>query len=240
MDPLTLAGALVAGLLTFLNPCVLPVLPLVFGAATSEHKLGPLALSAGLALSFTLVGMLVATVGVSLRLDATLFRQVSAVLLILFGAILLLPRAQAVMQTAIEPVSTWAAERSRKHDGSGLRGQFSLGLLLGAVWSPCVGPTLGAATLLASQGQQLGSATLTMLIFGIGAAAPLLLLGTALRARLRTMRQGLGLAGRLGRQLLGSGMVLAGLLVVSGLDRSLESLLLDASPAWLIDITTSF
>jgi len=62
----------------------------------------------------------------------------------------------------------------------GLAGQFIVGLLLGVVWSPCVGPTLGAATTLASQGRDLAEIALLMLIFGIGAAAPLV--GRAVRA----------------------------------------------------------
>ena len=65
---------------------------------------------------------------------------------------------------------------------SGLAGQFAVGLLLGAVWSPCVGPTLGAASLLASQGKDLPQVALTMVVFGIGAAVPLILLGLLSRA----------------------------------------------------------
>jgi cytochrome c-type biogenesis protein len=53
--------------------------------------------------------------------------------------------------------------------------------LLGAVWSPCVGPTLGAASLLASQGHDLLQVALTMAVFGIGAALPLILLGVVAR-----------------------------------------------------------
>lgn len=94
MDLLTLGAALLAGLLTFLNPCVLPVLPIVFGAAANEHRYGPLALAGGLALSFTAVGLFVATIGFSVGLDAGFFRQVSAALLIGFGMMLAIPRAQ--------------------------------------------------------------------------------------------------------------------------------------------------
>lgn len=239
MDLLTLGGALLAGVLTFLNPCVLPVLPLVFGAAANEHRFGPLALAAGLALAFTAVGLFVATLGVSLGLDPGLFRLISAGLLVLFGLILLIPRAQAMIQKVMGPVGAWAAERSQAHNGSGVRGQFGLGLLLGAVWSPCVGPTLGAATVLAGQSGGLGPAALTMLVFGLGAAAPLLLIGAVLRGRMAKLRQGFGAAGRMGRIFLGAGMLLAGLLVLTGLDKALESLLLDVSPEWLINLTTS-
>lgn len=240
MDVLTLGAALLAGLLTFLNPCVLPILPVVFGAAASEHRYGPLALAGGLALSFTMVGLFVATIGFSLGLDPDLFRKVSAALLIAFGLLLTVPQAQYAVQTAMGPVSQWAASRRGGHDATGLPGQFGLGFLLGAVWSPCVGPTLGAATLLASQGEQLGAVTLTMLVFGVGAAVPLLAIGTIGRTHLVRIRERLGRAGRAGRLLLGGGMIVAGALVLSGLDKVLEILFLELSPAWVTDITTRF
>ena len=240
MDLLTFSAALLAGILTFLNPCVLPVLPLVFGAAANRHRFGPAAMAGGLALSFTAVGLVVATVGFSLGLEPDLFRTVSAGLLIVFGAVLVVPRAQYAIQTAMGPIADWGSRRSDDHDASGLGGQFGLGLLLGAVWSPCVGPTLGAATLLASQGEGLGAVALTMLLFGVGAAIPLLLLGTVLRPGLARMRERLGSTGRAGRLLLGGGMILAGALVLTGFDKALEIALVQLSPDWLTDVTTRF
>ncbi len=59
----TVGFAFIAGILSILSPCVLPLLPIVIGAAASQHRLGPLALSCGLAISFTAIGILVATVG---------------------------------------------------------------------------------------------------------------------------------------------------------------------------------
>src|SRR5215831_15323153 len=91
----SLALAFVAGGLTTLSPCVLPILPIVLGAAVSQHRLGPAALAAGLAVSFVIVGLFVATVGYSIGLDADLFRNVAAVLMIVIGVVLLVPRFQA-------------------------------------------------------------------------------------------------------------------------------------------------
>lgn len=238
MDLLTLGAAFLAGILTFLNPCVLPVLPIVFGSAANEHRLGPVALAVGLALSFTAVGLFIATVGVSLGIDGSVFRLISAIMLILFGLILVIPEAQYRLQTAMGPLSNWAANRSQQHQGNGLVGQFGLGALLGAMWSPCVGPTLGAATLLAAQGQQLPMVALAMLLFGIGAAIPLLVLGTVLRSRMQSLRGKLGTAGRGGRLFLGGAMLVAGLLVLTGLDKSLEILFLDNAPNWLTTLGT--
>jgi cytochrome c-type biogenesis protein len=238
MDILTFGAALLAGILTFLNPCVLPVLPIVFGAAANEHRLGPAALAAGLALSFTSIGLFIATVGLSLGIDAALFRSASAAMLILFGLLLVVPRLQYSLQAALGPVSNWASRRSAAGDRSGVGGQFGLGILLGAMWSPCVGPTLGAATLLAAQGENLASAAIAMLLFGIGAAIPLLLLGTLLRTRMAALRARLGSAGQTGRLLLGTAMLVTGALVLTGIDKRLEILFLDHAPAWMSSLGT--
>jgi cytochrome c-type biogenesis protein len=88
---MTLLLAFLAGVVSILSPCVLPLVPLVLGAAVSEHRLGPAALAAGLALSFATVGLFVATAGFSIGLDGGVFRSVAAVLLVLVGVVLLVP-----------------------------------------------------------------------------------------------------------------------------------------------------
>ena len=168
----SVALAFLAGVLSTLSPCVLPLLPIVLGTAVSAHRAGPVALAAGLALSFVIVGLFVATIGFSIGLDAGVFRTVAAILLMAIGLVLLVPRFQARFALAAGPVSQWTEQRFGGFSGNGLGGQFGVGLLLGAVWSPCVGPTLGAASLLAAQGENLGSVAIAMLMFGLGAALP--------------------------------------------------------------------
>jgi cytochrome c-type biogenesis protein len=72
----SLGLAFLAGLVSILSPCVLPVLPIVLGAAASEHRSGPLALVMGVALSFVAIGLFVATVGYAIGLDGERFRTV--------------------------------------------------------------------------------------------------------------------------------------------------------------------
>src|SRR3979409_1575033 len=106
----TLGLAYLAGVLSTLSPCVLPLLPLVIGAAASAHRLGPLALALGLASSFVVVGLFVATIGFSIGIDADVFRTVAAGLMILVGVVLILPSLQARLALAAGPVSNRAAE----------------------------------------------------------------------------------------------------------------------------------
>ncbi|MDR6830777.1 cytochrome c biogenesis protein CcdA [Bosea sp. BE271] len=232
--------ALIAGILSVLSPCVLPLLPIVLGTAVSEHKLGPAALAAGLALSFAVIGLFVATVGFAIGLDAGLFRNVGAILMAGLGVLLLVPSLQVRVAAAGGPLGNWAESRFGGFSSSGLQGQFGVGLLLGAVWSPCVGPTLGAASLLAARGENLPMVTGTMLMFGIGAGLPLVALGSLSRSRLIAARARLAGAGQGAKMVLGSLLLGLSLLILTGLDKQLEAVLVAVSPGWLTRLTTTF
>lgn len=228
----TLPLAFVAGLLSTLSPCVLPILPIVLAGAATAGRTGAVALAAGLALSFTAIGLFVATIGFSIGIDIGAFRALAGALLVAFGALLLLPALRAQVSAALGPLG----DRLNALFGSaGNGGPFAMGLVLGAVWTPCVGPTLGAASLLAAKGENLGEVALTMFVFGIGAGAPLLLLGFASQ---KTRRK-LGEASRKLDKVLGGGLVVAGTLVLNGADKWLETRLLDLSPEWLTRLTTA-
>jgi cytochrome c-type biogenesis protein len=235
-----LALALLAGVLSTLSPCLLPLLPIALGAALTENRFGPVALAAGVAVSYVAVGLFVATAGFAIGLDQGVFRNVAATLLIVIGAVLVLPRLQAQLAVATGPFGNWAQTQSAGMSTRGLSGQFALGLLLGAVWSPCVGPTLGAASVLAAQGKDLGTVAATMIAFGIGAAAPLIALGMLSREALMRRRDRLLNAGKSAKYLLGGLLLLVGLLIVTSLDKKLETVLVDISPAWLTTLTTRF
>ena len=88
-----LALAFAAGLLSILSPCVLPLVPIVLGTAVNAHRFGAVALAAGLALSFTLLGLLLALVGFGLGIDPGVFRVAAAIIMIALGAVLLVHMA---------------------------------------------------------------------------------------------------------------------------------------------------
>jgi cytochrome c biogenesis protein CcdA len=236
----TLVLALLAGVLSTLSPCVLPLLPIVLGAALTKHRFGPAVLAAGLALSFVVIGLFVATAGFAVGIDQNAFRYLAAMLLIVIGGVLLLPRLQAQLAVAAGPLANWTQHRAAGFSTQGLGGQFAVGLLLGAVWSPCVGPTLGAASVLATRGENLGAVAVTMLVFSIGAALPLLLLGLLSREAMLRWRDRLIAAGSTGKALMGALLIVVGVLTLSGFDKRLEAVLVDASPAWLTELTTRF
>lgn len=240
MELSVVALAAVAGVLSTLSPCVLPILPAILVGVRSDHRYGPWALAAGLALSFTVLGLFVATVGYALGLDQTLFRTVAGAIMVAIGGVLLVPAAQYRLAALAGPVQSWTEQRfGGVANGGGLKGPFGLGLLLGAVWTPCVGPTLGAASLLAAQGEQLASVALTMLAFGIGAALPVVALALVSKGVMRRMTQSGRQFAAIGKPILGGVLVVMGLLVLSGLDKQVETFLVEASPQWLTTLTTS-
>jgi cytochrome c-type biogenesis protein len=230
--------ALLAGLLSTLSPCVLPLIPLVLGTALSQHKWGPAALSASLALSFTAIGLFVATVGYAIGLDGGVFRGVGAALMLGVGLILVVPGFQLRLASAAGPIGNWAESHFGSRVKVGLSGQFAVGLLLGVVWAPCAGPTLGAASVLAAQGKKLDQVAVTMLVFGIGASLPLLALGTLSRETMLRIRGRLMTTSAGAKLVLGAVLATLGTLILTGFDKRLEALAVDLSPAWLTALTT--
>ena len=230
----------IAGVLSVLSPCVLPLLPVIFGAAIAAHRFGMLTLALGLALSFVTIGLFAATIGLSIGLDADWFRILSAILLAVFGLVLLSEGLQQRVAIATGSIGNFGHRLITWLSPTGLRGQFVLGLILGAVWSPCVGPTLGAASLLAAQRRDLFGVATVMLAFGIGAALPLLVVGSLSREMLGRWRGRVLQSGRIGKQLLGGVAIVISFLVLSGADHVLETALLTLSPDWLTNATTQF
>ena len=240
IDITTYGLSFIAGVLSILSPCVLPLVPIIVGTALNTHRFGPYALALGLAISFTVIGVFLATLGDALGIDQELFREVAAWLLMLFGVVLLSGRLQAGFANITSGLGGSGQQLLDKVSTDSLLGQFGLGLVLGIIWSPCVGPILGATVTLASQGQQLGQVVIVMAIFGLGAGLPLILLGMLSRQVMMNIRGKLFAAGKLGKQVLGGVMLLIGIMILTGLDKQLESFLVAISPDWLITLSTRF
>ena len=137
-------------------------------------------------------------------------------------------------------VSRWSLEAALLAVGIALGGQFGIGLILGVVWSPCVGPTLGAAVVLASQGSHLAEVAVLMGVFGIGAALPVVALAYASRSAIARMRGRLLQAGKRGKAALGAVMIAIAVFIISGIDKPVEAWLVQQSPDWLTNLTTRF
>ncbi|TAM04973.1 MAG: cytochrome c biogenesis protein CcdA, partial [Paraburkholderia sp.] len=216
-----------------------PLLPVLAASALSAHRYGNIALAGGLGVSFASVGLFIATVGASAGLSGDTFRAAAAALMVVFGLFMLSGTLQKLFTRSFSSVENQAQRLLNGIKGNSLTGQFAIGLLLGIVWSPCVGPTLGAASTLAAQGRDLGHIASLMVVFGAGAALPLLMLGAMSRASIGKIRGGLNRFGRYGRGGLGVLFIAVGVLVLSGADKIVQGAILSASPDWLVRLTTS-
>lgn len=228
-----------AGLLTLINPCVLPVLPIVLASAVQAHRLGPVALAAGMSTAFVVLGVGLATLGRSLGIDTQMVSQAAAVLMILFGLVLLVPRLNAGFATATAGIAGRADGSLDQLDRNGLRGQFLGGMLLGAVWSPCIGPTLGGAISLAWQGESLLRATGIMLAFALGVSTIILALGYGARAVILKRQAAMRVIASKARPVLGIVFVAVGIAILMRVPEMAEGWLVQNLPAWLIDLSVA-
>lgn len=232
--------AFLAGVLSTLSPCVLPIVPILLSTAATAHRRAPLALAAGLALSYAILGTILAWAGSALSIDSGIFRYVAAIVLGLFGIILLSASLQERFAMATSGIGNAGNNLIARVHLDGLAGQFVIGLVLGVVWSPCVGPTLGSAIVLASQGKHLAQAAIVMAIFGVGAALPVVVLAYVSRSAMTKMRGRLLAIGKTGKYALGTSLIVVALLIVTGVDKRMETWLVANSPPWLNDVTTRF
>jgi cytochrome c biogenesis protein CcdA len=232
--------SLFAGALSTLSPCVLPIVPIVVSSAMQAVRFGPIALMSGVALSYTVVGTTLALFGSRLGVDSGQLRAASAGLMLLFGLAFLVPALQRALMRVLTPLAAGANSKVSAFSADSTVGQGLLGLMLGVVWSPCVGPTLGSAVTMAANEHTALRALVTMLAFGVGAALPMGLLAYGSRAAVGRKRDTMAVLGVWGKRVMGVGLVLVASMVLTGADRWLETLLTNHMPAWLIDVTTRF
>ena len=228
----------VAGTLSVLSPCVLPLLPVVVASALQRHRHGPLALAAGLVLSSAATGLFFASLGFAIGVDRDAARAVAAAVMAIVGVVLLVPKLQDLFARAATPLVTAAGALTSRLP-AGLGGQLALGVLLGAIWTPCTGPTLAAAITLAARSEHLARAAAVMLAFGTGAVVPVLVLAYASRHALGAGHTSLARIVSIGKPVMGLLLLLVGALALSGADKVIEAWMVEHLPERVLELTTT-
>jgi len=201
----------VAGVITAVSPCILPVLPIVLaGAASSESRRRPFAIVAGLVASFTAFTLAAASLLSALGLPQDLLRNVAIGLLFVLAATLVFPRLAILLERPF-------ASLSRRRGGD-LGGGFLLGASLGLVFVPCAGPVLATVTVLGAQHRVGLNTVLLTLAYAVGAAIPMLLVALGGQRASRRLRAG----GPAFRRVMGVVLAAAAIAIVFNLDRSLQ------------------
>ncbi len=231
--------AYIAGVLTLINPCVLPVLPIVIAGALNSGKWGPVAMAAGMSLSFVVFGVLVTAFGNLIGLTQDRLSQIGAYIMIFFGLVLLIPALSDRFERVTARFSAKADTQLNAVRTDGLAGQFIGGGLLGIVWSPCIGPTLGGAIALASQGEHLGYVTLIMICFALGVSTIIIGLGIGTRNAIAKRSNALrGIAAK-SKKILGIVFIAVGLMLLFKWHHLIEAWLLNVMPYWLQDLSVA-
>jgi cytochrome c-type biogenesis protein len=229
--------AYLAGLATLLNPCVLPLLPIVAASALQDTRYGPLFLAAGLGAASTLVGFLLTVFGTVIGLDQQALTQLGAVLLIIFGTLMLLP-ARLSPFAAMTGVAARAQGLSMRLAGSPAA-NFGAGAALGVAWSPCIGPTMGAAIALAATGQNLAWAGAIMAAYGLGIASLMIALAYGGRAVVMRRKGRLQALAPMAMRLFAVTAIGLGLMLITHAHIALEIWLIGIMPDWLLALSTA-
>jgi cytochrome c-type biogenesis protein len=166
IESMNIALVFAAGLASVLSPCVLPVIPIIVTGKSDDHKLRPLFIIAGLALTFTIMGILSSLFGAAIGSKMHYVEKGAGVLITIFGVL-------HVFNVNMFKYLGFLSQFGRKSGGR--LGGFLLGFTLGIIWIPCVGPMLsGVLALVAVKGEVLTGA-IFLLIYSAGFAVPMLI-----------------------------------------------------------------
>jgi cytochrome c biogenesis protein CcdA/thiol-disulfide isomerase/thioredoxin len=177
--------AFLAGIITAISPCVLPVLPILLaGSATSSDRRRPYAIVAGLVASFTTFTLAGAALLSALGLPEDLLRNIAIAALLVLAASLLSTRVAWILERPF----LFLTRRPVGRDSNG----FVVGLSVGLVFVPCAGPVLAAVTALAASGEVTFRIVLVTGAYAVGAAVPMLAVavgGQRLGAGMKSLRE---------------------------------------------------
>lgn len=213
--------AFLAGLISFLSPCVLPLVPSYLGVLGGARA--PLRRALGFILGFGLVfialGATASSLGALLAPHKLLLGRVAAVLIIFFGLVML-----GVIRLP------WLMRDTRALADTGGYGPVALGAAFAFGWSPCLGPALGSILGLAASSASLGTGVGLLAAYTLGLAVPFLLAALLWhRLNLRRLNRYAGVFEKVG----GAVLVLVGVLMLTGQFTRLATFFYEVMPAWL-------
>lgn len=168
--------SLAAGVLTAGAPCILPLLPILFGVSIGQQDwLRPLCLTGGFIMAFSGAALVFGVLPNLLGVSHDTLRKVSAFLLGGFGLLLIWPQPYERVVARFSGLFA-LADRVAQRAGSGNFGNFVLGLMLGVLWTPCAGPVLGSILTLIVTSENVARAGLLLVAYAVGASLPMLLI----------------------------------------------------------------
>ncbi|MDH4318192.1 MAG: cytochrome c biogenesis CcdA family protein [Desulfobulbaceae bacterium] len=166
----TIAMVIFAGLTSVASPCVLPVIPIIVTGTEQDHRHRPLLIVMGLSASFMAMGVISSLFGSAIAGIMPLLEKGAGVIIILFGVLMLLD---------INPFKKLSLLSNIHSTSKGRWSGLTLGLTLGLVWIPCVGPMLSGVLTLVATKASLFSGLILLAFYSLGFAVPMLVAGYA-------------------------------------------------------------
>lgn len=224
----------IAGIVTVLSPCILPVLPIILTGTSGGSKKRPLGIVTGFVASFTFFTLFLTSIVQSLGISADVLRHFSVVVLFLFGLSLLLPFVQGLLEKAF---TLFAGKAPNNSQTTSFWGGLLIGASLGLLWTPCVGPILASVLSLALTGTVTGSAAVITLAYAIGTAIPMFAIMIGGQALLQRNAWLLKRTGQI-QKAFGVLMMATAVAIYFNLDRSFQTYILQKFPNYGVGLTS--
>lgn len=226
--------AFLAGIVTILSPCILPLLPIILSGSLTGGKKRPLGVVTGFIISFTFFTLALSTIVKATGIDADALRIVAVIVIALFGLSLLIPKTQLWLELLMGKLSGLIPQNNQNQDGFG--GGVLVGLSLGLIWAPCVGPILASVITLAATSQVTIAAVLITLAYSLGTALPMLAITYSGQKLLDNHRWLLTNSGTI-QKIFGMLMILTAAAIFSNLDRKFQTYLITKFPQYGAGLT---
>ena len=226
--------AFIAGFVTVLSPCILPVLPIVLSGSLQGGHRRPIGIVTGFIVSFSLFTLFLTALVKATGIPADFLRTLSVVIIVLFGFSLLLPNFQVLMEKIFTKLSGLVSRNSTQATGfwSGL----VLGVSLGLVWTPCVGPIIASVITLAATSSVNGSSILITFAYSLGTAIPMFAITYGGRTLLQKVPFLLKNTTNI-QKAFGILMILVAVGIFFNFDRKFQTLVLDKFPLYGTGLT---
>jgi cytochrome c biogenesis protein CcdA len=230
---LLIGFAFLAGVVTILSPCILPVLPIVLSGSVATGKRRPLGIVTGFILSFTFFTLFLSAIVKATGLSADALRTFAVVVIFLLGVSMLVPQFQVLLEKVFSKMTSFLPQSSHS---TGFGGGLVTGITLGLIWTPCVGPILASVISLALTGSVNGGAVLITLAYALGTALPMLGILYGGRGLLHRVPWLLRNAGKL-QKAFGVLMILTAIGIHFNIDRKFQTFLLETFPGYGAGLT---
>src|SRR3989344_149406 len=226
--------AFIAGIVTILSPCILPILPVILSSSVdTSGKKRPFGIVLGFILSFTFFTLFLSTIVKISGIPSDFLRNLSVAIVLFFGLSLLIPKYQIILEKLFLKIAVFVPSGYRK---TGITGGFLIGLSLGLLWSPCVGPILASVISLAIAGSVTLNAFFITFAFSLGTAIPMFLIMLGGQNVLKKVPWLLSNSANV-QKIFGIVMVLTAFAIFFNFDRKFQSFIINKFPNYGVGLT---